>query len=488
MLGYIRRNHLLQPGDRVAVAVSGGADSVALLRLMLEFRDELGIVLSVVHLNHKLRGAESEGDQEFVRDLAGKHNLEFTAESREVQEHSANRKLSLEAAARELRYTFFCRVLQTRTNRVATAHTLDDQAETVLLKLARGAGTRGLAGIYPRLVAGQSTLLPADASTQHTVFSTSDVDFPPPAMSETGMLSGASIIRPLLGTRRAKLREYLKEINQTWREDASNQDLRHTRNRIRHEILPRLEREVNPSICQVLAETAEIARAEEERWDAEISRLMPGLWEKIDSDSGRLLRKSLAALPLAMQRRAIRAAAESLGLPLEFQHVEGILSMDREGANNTLPDAWAATLHGDEIRFQKRLRQAADYEYSLPVPGRVVLADANLEIEALVLSGGVAGEKYNSLHLVSEEYTRRGLRVRNWRAGELFWPAHTKKPKKIKDLLQDRHITGGEKKLWPVVASGDEVIWMRGFGVRRDFQASGSEGILIREAEHIRGG
>ena len=149
---YIRRHKLLNPGDRVGVAVSGGADSVALLRLLLELRTELGVVLSVVHFNHKLRGTQADDDEQFVADLASQNKLEFRSESRDVRAYAAAKHLSVETAAREMRYQFFRRLLlERRANRVATAHTVDDQAETVLLRVVRGAGTRGLAGIYPQL-------------------------------------------------------------------------------------------------------------------------------------------------------------------------------------------------------------------------------------------------------------------------------------------------------------------------------------------------
>src|SRR5579872_6254661 len=147
--GFARKHKLLGPGERVGAAVSGGGDSTALLRLMLELRDELGVVLSVVHFNHRLRDAESDADEAFVAHLAEIHRLELHADSGDVKLHAAHKRLSLETAAREMRYAYFRRLLREgRINRVATGHTLDDQAETVLLRITRGAGTRGLAGIY----------------------------------------------------------------------------------------------------------------------------------------------------------------------------------------------------------------------------------------------------------------------------------------------------------------------------------------------------
>ena len=152
VLDYVRRQDLLHAGDRVGVAVSGGADSVALLRIMLELRQELGIILSVVHFNHKLRRAEAEADEQFVAQLAHQHKLELHIGSGDVAAYARNQHLSTEAAARQLRYRYFRRLLEEKTlNRIATGHTLDDQAETVLLRVVRGAGTRGLAGIYPQL-------------------------------------------------------------------------------------------------------------------------------------------------------------------------------------------------------------------------------------------------------------------------------------------------------------------------------------------------
>jgi tRNA(Ile)-lysidine synthase len=465
---YIRKYDLLRPGDRIGIAVSGGADSVALLRLILELRDELGIVLSVVHFNHKLRGADSDTDERFVRELAESHGLEFIAENCDVKAYSAEKKLSLEAAAREVRYDFFRRALQSSVNKIVTAHTLDDQAETVLLKLARGAGTRGLAGIYPK-VAISTKAVSHQRSANRTAVS-----------KPTAPSSERAIVRPLLGTRKSQLRSYLAEIGESWREDDSNQDLRHTRNRVRREILPRLEQQVNPGVCEVLAETAEIARAEEAYWANEISRFLPQSWSQ-DEQGGILQLKSFASLRLALRRRLVKAAAETLGMALEFRHVEEILHQESDGNSSVLPGEWIVTRHQDELRFRKPSEAPSDYQYALPVPGKVTVIEAGIELETFLVNGASETQRYNPQHLVDSRFTKRGLVVRNWHAGERFWPAHTKEPKKIKELLQDRHITGDDKQRWPVIASGDEIIWVRGLGVRRDFQSNGPTGVAINE-------
>jgi len=461
VLAYIRRHCLLAPGDRVGVAVSGGADSVALLRLLLELRRELGIVLSAVHFNHKLRGADSEEDERFVANLAQKCNLEFHCSGGDVAQFAAEEQLSLEAAARKLRYRYFRSLLvEGKLTRIATAHTLDDQAETVLLRMVRGAGTRGLAGIYPRL------------------------SVPSSQFSEQRM---PAIVRPLLAVRRKDLEAYLATVGQTWREDKSNRDLRHARNRVRHEILPRLEQGLNPAIQEVLAETAEIARAEEEYWQRKTHELLQSGWQR-GMEQGAIKASVLADLPLALQRRVVRAAADAFGLRLEFRHVEEILSLlakEPESAKSAvLPDGWTVSRHRGELRFGRAAAPTTcpDYEFCLPLPGVVEVPPTGSRFEAVLVSREAAGV-YNPEHLLERTRLGQELRVRNWRPGDRFWPTHTKAPKKIKELLQERHLTGPDRKLWPVVVNGADVIWMRGFAVPGQFQArpGGVEAVLIRE-------
>ncbi|HVO82089.1 MAG TPA: tRNA lysidine(34) synthetase TilS [Terriglobales bacterium] len=467
VLDYIRRHELLKPGDRVGVAVSGGADSVALLCLLLELRKELGIVACVIHFNHKLRGADSDADEQFVSELARRHKLPFHRESGDVASHAEHKHLSLEAASRELRYAYFHRLLREGVvNRIATAHTLDDQAETVLLRLVRGAGTRGLSGIYPRLSVASSR-----SSAPHQ----------PSAVSHQEKFA---IIRPLLGIRRKALEAYLTALGQSWREDRSNRDLRHARNRVRHGILPRLERNLNPSVREVLAETAEIARQEEDYWQQEIQRCLPQVWATGSPPA--LSTTALARLPLALQRRVVRAAAESLGLRLEFHHVEEILEVASGAAKSALlPRGWTASRHKQEMRFEPGPATAAgnpDYEYLLRVPGQIEIPQAASRLEALLVPAA-AQRGYNPEHLLEPTLLAKELRVRNWRAGDRFWPAHTRTPKKIKELLQQRQVTGPERKLWPVVVSGSEIVWVRGFAVPAKLrpQPGAEQAVVIRE-------
>jgi tRNA(Ile)-lysidine synthase len=447
----IERQELFKAGHRVGVAVSGGADSVALLRLLLELHKPLGLVLSVVHFNHRLRAEESDADEAFVAELAAQHHVEFYCASADVRAHAAQQHRSIEAAARDLRYDFFWRVLKDKKlDRLATAHTVDDQAETVLLRIARGAGTRGLAGIYPRLSVPSS------------------------------QFSDAAIIRPLLGIRREEIELYLKEIGQEWREDRSNRDLRFARNRVRHGILPRLERNLNPSIREALAEAAEISRAEEEYWQAELVRILPTV-----CDATKVNVASLAKSPLALRRRILRAAAEQSGLRLEFAQVEEILRVaSGEEKSARLAAGWTVRRVQRSLIFQPPAQTStdhSDYEHILPVPGRVEVPQAGAWFEA-ALARDTAEAAYNRGNSWDRALLAGELIVRNWRAGDRFWPAHTKQPRKIKELLQERHISGAERKRWPVIVSGNEVVWLRGFSAPASFRAGEkAEAVVIRE-------
>jgi len=559
VLSHIRRGELLKAGGRVGVAVSGGVDSLALLRLLLEMRGELGIVPSVVHFNHMLRGEESDADEQFVARLAGVHGLEFFADGGDVAGHASRERVSLEAAARELRYGFFRHLLGSegdwgnqapvrnrlsnpgaentapgkdgpqglkadlgtppagaaqaaafsdrrtqlsgRLDKIVTGHTLDDQAETVLLRLVRGTGVTGLSGIHPRIM----------------------------LENDDGELGG-EILRPLLTTRRRELEQYLKDLGQHWREDATNSDHIFTRNRLRKLVLPLLEKEFNPAVAENLADLSEIARGEEEYWENEVAGWMGTAVHWIEPEWARqgaektLVQISLSASqlfpsedsdlesridgapwlvanasvsrgwflsePVAVQRRVVKAIGEHAGIPLEFKHVEEILRFAGQekpsGKELTLACGWKLVRYAEELLFvTPDLRQATppeDYDRELPLPGRTTLPEIGIAIDShRVLPDAAAG--YDPDQLLDADSLPGPLRVRNWRAGDRFWPAHTKSAKKVKELLEARHLAQPERTLWPVVVSGDQIVWVRGFPTHAKLGAKpGREAVLITEA------
>ncbi|HYL11697.1 MAG TPA: tRNA lysidine(34) synthetase TilS [Terriglobales bacterium] len=481
LLENVRQQYLLKPGDRVGAAVSGGVDSVSLLRLLLELRPEMGIVLSVIHFNHRLRGAESDNDAEFVASLARDHKLPLHSTSSDVAQHASEAGLSIEAAARELRYRYFATLFDDNLDKIATGHTLDDQAETVLLRLIRGTGMRGLRAIQPRLE-----------------------------------FQDGEVIRPLLGIRRRELEEYLHTLGQPWRDDSTNRDPKFTRNRVRQLLLPLLEREFNPAIAQSLAELAEIARAEEDYWENEASgwmgtavqwnspehalpalvQLTPavGQPEPAAEPCGSELGNAsldliwLQAEPLALQRRVIKAIGDYAGIPLEYKHVEEVLrfAAEQEGSGKrlVLPRGWKVVRDGVSLEFRAPAEEqvATGYNYPLAVPGQIKVPETGTLFQAVRIVPGASPSGYNPQHLFDPERLSKELVVRNWRPGDRFWPAHTKSPKKIKELLQQRRVPQAERKLWPVVVSGEEIAWVRGFPApARLSPPQGRESVLIRE-------
>jgi tRNA(Ile)-lysidine synthase len=327
---HIETNRLLKAGDRVGVAVSGGADSVALLCLLLELRSELGLVLFVVHVNHQLRGAESDADEHFVSALAKQQGLEFECATYDVALHAKHNRLSLETAARQLRYAYFAQLLrQKRFNHIATGHTLDDQAETVLMRLIRGTGLRGIGGIYPRVQ----------------------------ILDEQGAASG-SVVRPLLWVRHGELKTFLRTRQQEWREDATNQDVKHVRNRLRHSVLPLLEREFSPAITERFAQLSNIVRREEEFWtkicsDLEEKMVRPRRREATVGFSLDL--KLFASQPLCVQRRLLHHLGRSSRMSLGFEHIERILAVAGEevpdGKRLELPRAWRVVRRWPALQF-----------------------------------------------------------------------------------------------------------------------------------------
>jgi tRNA(Ile)-lysidine synthase len=368
----------------------------------------------------------------------------------------------------------------------------------VLMRLIRGSGLTGLGGIHPRIV----------------------------VENEDGEICG-EIVRPLLETRHCDLQTYLIDIGQTWREDSTNADHAFTRNRIRQLLVPLLEKEFNPSVAENLAELAEIARGEQDYWDNEVAgwmgtvvhwsepewsrtsggsdlvqigligshhRATEGLQTRIDSvpwlvADASVSRAWFLAEPIAVQRRLVKAIGERARISLEFKHIEEILRFAAEegksGKELSLPLGWKVARHQDELLFVtpdlREAPQSQDYECVLAVPGRTQVGALGLTIEAQQIpANGVA--EYNPDRLLDADSLPGPLRVRNWRAGDRFWPAHTKSPKKIKELLQERHIAQPERGLWPVVVSGDEIVWVRGFATpaMRQPRKSGNA-ILIAE-------
>ena len=435
---------LLKPGLRLAVGLSGGADSVALTRTLAEQAKELGLVLHAAHLHHGLRGEEADGDLKFARGLAAELGLPFHEARVDAGSAAKENSETIEEAARRLRYGWFRELMASgEVEAVATAHTRDDQAETVLAKFLRGAWTEGLSGIHPV------------------------VEF-----------AEGRILRPLLGTTRTEIEAYLGALGQEWREDSSNRHLIFTRNRIRHELLPLLEG-WNPRLREHLAQMAELARDEEAWWTAEVARIAPQLLltgrpvrgggraagEGLANDVTRL-----AALPLALQRRLLRHAAEQLGATVDFPATEALRLLavaGRAGQKLELAEGLRAERTPRELRLS--IVAAAEAkgqvvpEYKVPIPGEVTAEAFGVWLRIEILDPSVTAEGRVAI-------------LRNWKPGDRVLLRHSSGPRKATEILERLRITGSGRRVWPVLELDGRIVWMRGVEVEPE------AGILIESS------
>ncbi len=434
---------LLKAGMRVAVGLSGGADSVALLRALAARSGELGLVLHAAHLHHGLRGAEADADEAFCRALAEELGLPFHSThvdlAAEAKAAEGKNGETIEEAGRRVRYAWFRELMAAGTvNAVATAHTLDDQAETVLAKFLRGAWTEGLGGIHPVMEFAEGR-----------------------------------IMRPLLGTTRVEIEAYLGELGQGWREDSSNKHLTFTRNRIRHELLPELEG-WNPRLREHMAQMAELARDEEAWWQTELARIAPqillpgkpvrgggraagdGVSRSISIEVSRL-----GELAVAMQRRLLRHAAGQLGAAPDFRSTEALRKLALEGrAGQKLELAQGLTAERThrEIRMKAGSgleagagRPEAPPEYEGTVPGEIDAPAFGVRLRLAVPDGA------------DEAGAGGGRRVtlRNWRAGDRVTLRYSSGPRKVKEVLERLRVTGTARSVWPVLEMDGRIVWMR---------------------------
>jgi tRNA(Ile)-lysidine synthase len=492
-LRSVKKQGMLRAGERVGVGVSGGADSVALLMLLLELREKLGIVVSVAHLNHKLRAKASEADEKFVAGLAAKHGLAFHVESVDVAARARREKANLEDAGRGARYEFFATLVEERkVDRVAVAHTADDQAETVLAHMLRGTGLAGLGGIH----------------------------------SQT-----KSVVRPLLGVRRAELRAYLRAKKQKWREDATNRDTSRTRARIRKKLLPLLEKQFQSGVVEHLGSLAEFAREDEEflellaqehcealarrtKIDGRISvrdLLQPFKGQKLyterEESTEDTEKKNQAALTKRMLRRLIEERKSGTG-QITGQHIAAVLELARHGENGKavqLPGGVDVRREQNELVFctnssrpalrtsgkgEKPKSSTAEYEYKIDFTntrnGDVILPvpQAQCVFRLRVIDWlAQRGETRESGAVLDRDRLRSPLVVRNWRFGDKLQPAGHQKAHKLKRLLNEKRISRWERDGWPVLTSGGVLVWARGFPVVAEFAANEGTrtGILIAE-------
>jgi len=438
----ISRYNMLAPGARVIVAVSGGPDSVCLLHALRELKIR---VVGIAHLNHKLRGADSDEDERFVAAMAHEAGLGFYSGVANI------RGGNLEQTARRARREFFHGLIRRGlADRIALGHTRDDQAETVLFRMLRGSGLAGLAGILP--------------------------------------VTAEGLMRPFLDVTRVEVEAFLRARGIPWREDASNREPRFARNRIRQELLPRLKGDWNPRLTDALAHLADLAYEEERWWAAAMARLAQETL-LVSPGAVEVSVQGLSQLPRAVARRLVRHAIREAKRNLhgvQFGHVETVLELPETGGKAELPGIHAVRSF-DWIRLavpDLARRGAPDGEVT--IPGRRLAPDGNSMICLDVIRRTQGGDACATLK--SDLYFRRipqRLVLRGWRPGDRYCPVGHANDRKLKELFQRQRIPSWRRPFWPILCCGDKILWARDFGPAAEFgkQADGGPQYRLRIRE-----
>ena len=439
----IQGSKLILPGDRILVAVSGGPDSVALLHLLHQLAPEFELYLEVAHLQHGIRGEEAHTDARFVGDLARELKLPFHLKEIDLpQMRRVARRGNLEALAREERYRFLTSVArQRRMSKIATAHTLDDQAETFLMRLLRGAGSRGLGGMAP------SRGVKADEHRQ-----SEDV----------------VIIRPLLAIPKAQILNFLHAKQIAFRIDRTNQDPSLLRNWIRLELLPQLKRRIDANLPERLSQQAAILYEEslllERQARAELAK---------SRSPGGLNRKSFLQQDKALQRLMLRLWIEDTRGHLrgiDFDHIESLLNLIQEGPPQgrlALPGGWDFVREYERVNLQRLSLNLTRlcYSYDLRIGEALQIPEAGLTIQSarVCLAGaelpGSLMEAVFDLASISEPLT-----FRNFRRGDRFQPLGMAGHKKLKELFIDKKIPLSVRASLPLLTMVGEILWIPGYG------------------------
>jgi len=442
VLRFIREHHLVSAQHCLLVAVSGGPDSVCLLHILDKLKEGLGISLQVVHLNHLLRGADSEADARYVADLTHRLGIPVTVDQREVKAYQSQQHCSLEEAAREVRYAFLAEVARDiGANQVAVGHTVDDQIETILMHLIRGTGIRGLRGLQPNI---------------------------------SRQFSGSSltIIRPLLEVNREETTGYCHDHRLAPKSDASNLSLSPLRNRIRHQLLPLLKN-YNPRVAEALLRTARLASDGLAFLDGESTRL----WGEIarrEGDTVILDKKGFLELPPALKRHLLRDAVEKLVgnlKDIEARHIEEIMDALTKPAGKriSLPGGLIFSVEYDQYRLGSDPVVLSPFpvleeELVLKIPGETRLP--GWRIEASVIDRQQMTESDDDFTAYFDlDKAGDKLSVRSRQHGDKFQPLGMNQPKKVGEFMIDAKIPQSWRQRIPIVCSPEHILWVVGWRI-----------------------
>jgi len=442
VLRFIQENRLIPGQEKLVVAVSGGPDSVCMLDILAKFARELGITLHIAHLNHQLRGSEADADAQYVADLACRLGIPATIERREVKVYQAQKRISLEEAAREVRYAFLAQVANSvGAERVVVGHTTDDHIETILMHLIRGTGTRGLRGLQP-----------------YTRWQSS--------------VNNLAIIRPLLPVTRHETATYCQHHQLAPRLDTSNLSLSPLRNRIRQQLLPLLQ-SYNPQVTRALLRTASIVVDDLAFLDEKTTAVWGEVVQEYENNIV-LNKEGFLQLPSALQRNLLRMSIEKLLGNLrdvEMRHIEEIMEAlgKPTGKRLDLPGGLIFSIEYDKYLIGSEPMSLSPFpslegELSLNVPGETLLP--GWRVEATIIDRKQMADKDDNF-IAYFDYDKTGERllVRTRRYGDRFQPLGVSQPKKLGEFMTDAKIPRAWRGQVPIVCSPRHILWVVGWRI-----------------------
>ncbi len=481
VINYCNQHHLLTPQDHIVIGVSGGPDSLCLLHLLTSLADTFNLTLTVAHLNHMLRGIESDADEKYVNALTTELNISVFTESQDVASFAQIHQLSLETAARHLRYTFLWQIAdKVAANKIAIGHHADDQVETVLMHLLRGSGSIGLQGMVPAISIGKLKLMTT-------------------LLMPSVPKNTPQVIRPLLETSRSDIEQYCQIHNLQPRLDQSNQDTRFFRNRIRQELIPYLET-YNPNIRQVLQRTAKVVSTEAHFLNHKIESIWSTIVINQTSNQITLNLSKWRNLHLALKRAILRKAIETLDTVAEvgFDHIKAaidILDQGKTGTKVTLPSNLILQIQYDQLLIKNQSISSLsskdtpslykDQSLKIQIPGVTYLPNNNWYLQAryikktnlpdYTLQSTDHWEAYLDADIVGKTPT---LRTRL--PGDIFYPIGLDQHhKKIKTFMIDQKIPVEQRDSIPLLINQDQVLWICGYRLDHRARVTASTETLL---------
>ncbi|KDR94917.1 tRNA(Ile)-lysidine synthase [Peptoclostridium litorale DSM 5388] len=453
----IEDNGLINKGDSVIVALSGGPDSICLLRVLNEIKDEYGIKLYAAHLNHKIRGMEAQKDAVFCVRTCDEMGIVCFVKAYDVPAYSKENGLSIEEGARKLRYNMFFELKESLgAQSIAVAHNLDDQAETVLMRMMRGSGLEGLKGMDYRRADG--------------------------------------IIRPLIDVTRDEIEKHIKENEIDFRIDESNLEEVYSRNKVRLSLIPYIEKSFNPNIKKALSRMSRLLGDDCDYINSRAEESFERLCKKNSDKSIRIDANELCSLHRAISTRLVRMSVEHVLEDIkgfELVHVEDVMGLagkGREGASIDLPRNMAALKRGNDVivgirdEILPKESKSESFSYTLPKEGSIFIKEIGMEIDSSTMQKKEGSKfKYEKgcIYLDLDKIDGK-VTVRSRKEGDRIRPVGLGGSKKVKDIFIDMKIERSERDKIPVISDGKGIMWIYGYRIGDDYKVDGKTSSVIK--------